>query len=365
MRGTNDLLRHNQPLAIEIGAVCDSLIESGWYVLGPKVEAFERAFAAYCGAKFAIGVANGTDALEIALRAVGVGRGDHVILTANAGGYGTTALDVIGALPIYVDVARQTRTMDESRLHNALQQSTPSAIIVTHLYGQMAAISPISRLAEASDVPLIEDCAQSHGASCDGKRAGSWGDAATFSFYPTKNLGALGDGGAVLTSRRDVADLARSLRQYGWEEKYHSSRRFGRNSRLDEFQAAVLLVKLQYLDAWNYRRRRIAARFDELITHPLVSKPGHSGEDFVAHMYVITTSQRNSLADHLQARGIPHDVHYPLPDHRQPYLEDSAESVLLPETEQLAQEVLTLPCFPEMTDDEIMLVASAVNSWVP
>jgi aminotransferase EvaB len=370
LSAVNDLARHNAPLADELAAAVADVVRGGWYVLGERVSAFEQAFAAYCGVSHAIGVASGTDALELALAGVGVQRGDRVALVANAGGYGSTAVHALGACPVYVDVHPQTHTIDVQELQDV---RGVKAVIVTHLYGRMADVETMSAWARRHGVKVVEDCAQAHGASTNGRKAGAWGDAAAFSFYPTKNLGALGDAGAVIS--RDP-DRIRSLRQYGWTSRYRQTEQQGRNSRLDEIQAAALLVKLPYLDRWNAQRQAVASRLRDLIHHPHLAVPRDLG---VAHLLIVqvrpplppsqhqtethTAGTRDDLARHLKRHGIPTDVHYPVPDHRQPAYADRFADVHLPVTERLCDEVLTLPCFPEMTVREIEHVAAAVNAW--
>jgi len=363
LRAINDLSRHNGAIADELAAAVSRVLDSGWYILGTEVAAFERAFAEYCGVAFAVGVGNGTDALELALAAVGVGREQKVALAANAGGYGTTAVNAIGAVPVYVDVDAGTFGLDPSALERVLRAGDIRAVIVTHLYGGLADIEEITRVSTAYGVKLIEDCAQAHGAERDGSKAGSWGDAAAFSFYPTKNLGALGDAGAVVTGDPELANRVATMRQYGWDGKYSQAMRPGRNSRLDELQAAVLLTKLPRLDGWNAGRSAIAARYRERIAHPKVVLPAGSGPDHVAHLFVVRTGERDALAQHLRENGVPHDVHYPQPDYRQPAHRERFADVSLPMTEQLCAEVLTLPCFPEMTIPEVDQVADVINGW--
>ncbi len=359
----NDLQRHNHELQPQLRAAYERVAAGGWYVLGKEVEAFEQEFARYCGVGHAVGVANGTEAIELALRAMGVESGDAVALVANAGGYGAIALAAIGAVPIFVDVDPESHTMDPAALEQALSGTKVKVVIATHLYGRLANAVELRGVASAHGARLVEDCAQSHGARSGGKVAGSFGDAACFSFYPTKNLGALGDGGAVVTGDAGLAASLRKLRQYGWETKYHSTLRFGRNSRLDELQAAFLRVKLPHLDRWNARRVEIARRYCARISHPLVSVPRADADGYVAHLFVVRTSRRDSLRAHLREVGVPHDVHYPAPDHLQVAFLGQHPRPRLPVTEALSQEVLTLPCFPEMTDDEVDAVSAAVNSW--
>jgi dTDP-4-amino-4,6-dideoxygalactose transaminase len=357
LSAVNDLARHNAALADELSAAVTEVVRGGWYVLGRRVAAFEEAFADFCGAPHAVGVASGTDALELALAAVGVGRGDRVALVANAGGYGTTAVLALGADPVYVDVDPETSTMDPRALHTA---GDVRAVVVTHLYGRVADVAAITHWARRAGVKVVEDCAQAHGAARDGRGVGTWGDAGAFSFYPTKNLGALGDGGAVVTRDPQVAERVRGLRQYGWQGRYRQTLPHGRNSRLDEMQAAVLLVKLPHLAGWTARRVAVADGYRELITHPKVTLPDPGG---VAHLFVVSTQDRDGLSGHLRERGVPHDVHFPVPDHRQPVHAGRYAGLRLPVTERLCREVLTLPCFPEMTSDEVGWVAATVNEW--
>jgi dTDP-4-amino-4,6-dideoxygalactose transaminase len=360
----NDLRRHTSSMQAELSAVVARVIQSGWFVLGPEVKQFEQEFAAYCGAAHAITLANGTDALELALRALGVGPGSRVLTVANAGMYSTTAINAVGATPIYIDITADTLLLDVDRLEEALIESPrPDAVVVTHLYGLLADVERVVAIAKSRGLPVIEDCAQAHGAMAHGKRAGTFGTLGCFSFYPTKNLGALGDGGAVVTDDAELAATIRQLRQYGWSEKYVSSRPGGRNSRLDEMQAAVLRAKLPRLDKWNQRRRSIASRYSMEIQQPKLRCPRVEGDNYVAHLYVVRTTDRHGLRSHLSSCGVPSDIHYPVPDYRQPSIADRFGQVSLPVTEAACQEVLTLPCFPEMTDDEVSAVIASVNSW--
>ncbi|MRR13653.1 DegT/DnrJ/EryC1/StrS family aminotransferase, partial [bacterium] len=256
----NDPARQVRDLRHELGQALDSVVDSGWFIHGRSHQSFEAAFAEYCGVAACVGVANGTDALEIALRAVGCGPGTEVVTVANAGGYTTTACLAAGATPVFADVDAETLEMSPRALEQVLSPST-KAVVITHLYGQMAEVEALSALARSRGIAVIEDCAQAHGAVRGDKKAGSFGDLACFSFYPTKNLGALGDGGAIVTDNRELAERCTMLRQYGWAGKYDARIAGGRNSRLDEMQAAVLLVKLPHLDGWNERRRAIAAHY--------------------------------------------------------------------------------------------------------
>jgi len=352
----NDLKRHNDALAAELRQAIDRVLARGWFILGPEVEAFEQEFAQACGVRACVGVANGTEALELALRALEVGPGDEVATVANAGYYSSTAIQAAGALPRYVDIEPGSMNMDPAALATALSPRT-RAVIATHLYGRMAAMPALLEVAGRTGVPVIEDCAQAHGAALDGRPAGSWGVAGCFSFYPTKNLGALGDGGAVVTSDGALVERLRRLRQYGWREKYRCVLAGGRNSRLDEMQAAVLRAKLPHLPAWNERRRAVARAYSAALGAAPVTVPESFGEDYVAHLYVIRAPRRDELRAALAAQGVMAEIHYPLPDYRQ---EPGPGGPPLPVTEQAVGEVLTLPCFPELTEAEIELVSRAV-----
>lgn len=359
----NDLRRHSLAVAADVRLAVERVIDRGWYVLGSECADFEKAFADYCGVQYCVGVANGTDALELAFRALGIGRGTRVATVANAGFYATAALRIVGAQPVFVDVETDSKLMDLGLLRRVTEAGDVEAIVVTHLFGLMHDVLALEGLARRAGIPLIEDCAQAHGARRAGVKAGSRGDIGCFSFYPTKNLGGIGDGGAVVTSNRDLFERLKSLRQYGWEVKYRVTGLGGRNSRLDEIQAAVLNAKLPCLDGWNARRRDIATRYSSAIHHPRITCPPVRGEEYVAHLYVITCRERVDLQNHLAAAGISSDIHYPLPDHLQPVMNGISHLPHLPVTEQLADHILTLPCFPELTDAEVDQIVTRVNCW--
>jgi dTDP-4-amino-4,6-dideoxygalactose transaminase len=337
------------------------VLERESYVLGPEVDAFESAFAEYCGVGHCVGVANGTDALELALRALDIRTGDHVVVVANAGGYSAAAVRAVGATPVWVDVDARSLTMAPERLESALVLQ-PRAVIVTHLYGQLADIVRLQAMTEAAGVPLVEDCAQSHGARIGERVAGSFGDIGCYSFYPTKNLGAVGDGGAIVTSDYALSTRLRSLRQYGWSRKYVAEIGGGRNSRLDEVQAAVLLDKLPCLDQWNRQRRDIARRYSEGLQGLPLTLPPSLGDDYVAHLYVIRTRQRARLARRLGDMAIATAVHYPVADQRQPAfsMDDPPD---LPATEEATETVLTLPCYPGLPPAEQDLVINTIRAF--
>lgn len=360
-----DLKRQSAALAAELDAAIHRVVSSGWYILGPEVQQFEEEFATYCGVAHCVGVASGVEALYLALAGLDIGPGDEVITVANACVYQVAAILQAGARPVFVDINPGTHNLDPAALEAAITART-RAIMPVHLYGRLAAMPAINAIATRHHLAVIEDAAQAHGAWLDvagqPQRAGAWGDCACFSFYPSKNLGALGDAGAIVTNDAALAERLRRLRLYGWSSKYVASEAGGRNSRLDELQAALLRVKLRYLDEWNAARRERAAWYAALmadlpITLP-VDEPGH-----IYHLYVIASDRRATLRERLQASGIGCDVHYPLPAHRQPayaHLDCSATS--LPHTEQQAKQILSLPLFPELTHPELELVAAALRA---
>lgn len=348
---------------LDLPAILRGVVESQRYMMGPRVHAFEEAFAAYVGVPHAIGVANGTDALEIALRGLGIGPGQRVLTVANAGFYASTAIRAVGAEPVYAEIDAATLTLAPAALARALAGQRLHAVVATHMYGQLADVEAIAAQCKASGVPLIEDCAQAHGARRDGRQAGAWGDIGCFSFYPTKNLGALGDGGALVAKDSALAERLRALRQYGWGTKYEVVHGGGRNSRLDELQAAVLEAKLPLLDEANARRRAIAARYGAAFAKLPLQAPLAQGGDYVAHLYAVRSTQREAFRAHLAAQGIASDVHYPVPDHRQPVVAAACEDVRLPITEAACAQVLSLPCFLGMTDSQVDQVIAAVSSF--
>ncbi|MEN9933637.1 MAG: hypothetical protein RLZZ387_216 [Chloroflexota bacterium] len=360
------LKRQYNALRPEIDAAVARALASGWYILGPEVRAFEQQFAAFCAVDHCLGVANGTEALQLALAALGVGPGHEVITVANAAVYETITALAVGAHPVFVDVDERSHTLDPAALEATITPRT-RAIIPVHLYGRMADMDAVMAVAERHGLPVIEDCAQAHGATWRGRAAGSIGALGCFSFYPTKNLGALGDGGAVVTSDGALAEKLRRLREYGWERKYYTTDLGGLNSRLDELQAAILSAKLQHLPAWNARRRRIAEQYEELLGGTGLILPETPVEgDHVYHLYVVRVpggpEARDALRAGLHERGVGAEVHYPLPAHQQPVYAHLAPEGGLPVTERLAGEVLSLPMYPELTDDEVRAVADAVRA---
>lgn len=359
----NALDRSDPALLAACAAALDRVLRSGWYVLGPEVQSFEAAFAEFCRVEHCIGVASGSDALELALRALGVGPGQRVGLVANAAAYGSLAVRAVGAEPVYLDVEPGTLNLAPAALVARIDGL--AAVIVTHLYGRLAAIEEIVAVARAHGVAVIEDCAQAHGAERGGIRAGGFGDLGCFSFYPTKNLGAVGDGGAIVTRRADLAQVLRELRTYGWTEKYCIRRPGGRNCRLDALQAAVLGAKLPYWASEQTRRRALAEQYLQRLRrdHPRWRVLPRGADDDVLHLFVIQSPERERLRAHLRARGIGHDVHYPIPDHRQPIWAAEFAGLTLPVTERACAEVLSLPLFPGLTEAEVDTVCQVLNDY--
>ncbi len=332
------------------------------YILGEEVAAFETEFAHYTGVAHCVTVANGTDALELGLRAVGVQRGDQVLLVANAGCYSATALHAIGAIPHYIEVDAITLTMSAEKVREALDIK-PKAIVVTHLYGQLADITSICEMASCAGIPVIEDCAQAHGAKRYGKCAGSFAQIGCFSFYPTKNLGALGDGGAVVTNDPQLYEKLIHLRQYGWQKKYYVEEPYGRNSRFDEIQAAILRDKLPYLDGANDARRIIAKQYQSGLEALPVICPASLGEDHVFFSYVIRIKKRDVFRQYLNSQKINTEIYYPVPDHWQKAYAHKQKNYSLPISEAACAEVISLPCYPGLTTAQVNQVIATVKDY--
>lgn len=339
------------------------VVDSHWYILGQEVTEFQKEFAAYVDVAHCVSLANGTDALELALRAIGIGAGDAVLTCANAGFYASTALHAIGATPIYVDIDPRTLTMSAASLEQALNHVDAKAIVVTHLYGQLADIERLVDIAAARGIPLVEDCAQAHGAERGGRKAGAFGTIGTFSFYPTKNLGALGDGGAIVCNDPALALKVKQLRQYGWTSKYRVEVKGGRNSRLDEIQAAILRAKLPHLDRANAERQAIAKRYHDAFSDLPLERPSSTAGDYVAHLYVIRVQQRDAFRAFLAERGVSTDIHYPVPDHLQPVSQQGHPAFDLAHSEKACATVVSLPCYPGLTEPQIETVIGAVRGF--
>jgi dTDP-4-amino-4,6-dideoxygalactose transaminase len=355
-------------LRAEIDAAVARVLESGWYILGQEVRAFEAEFAAWLGTTSAVGCGNGTDALALALRALGVGPGTSVVTVSHTAVATVAAIEMVGATPVLIDIEPDYYTMDPGELAEALARppaGTPPirAVIPVHLYGQPAAMEPIVAVCARHGVPVVEDCAQAHGATIAGRNVGTFTEVATFSFYPTKNLGALGDGGMLATRNADLAAGIAALRQYGWRQHYISDA-VGVNSRLDEMQAAILRVKLRYLDAQNARRQAIADAYDAALRGTSLAPPARrDGVGHVFHLYVLRTPERAALQARLREAGIGTGVHYPSPVHLQRAYHGRV--VLGPShcrvTELAAEQVLSLPIYPELTDDQVTQVCEVLR----
>lgn len=347
----------------EIDAAIAKVLDSGWYILGVEVEAFEAEYADYCGAAHCVGLASGLDALILALRALEVGPGDEVIVPSNTYIATWLAVSAVGATPVPVEPDPATHNIDTVRIAAAITSHT-KVLLPVHLYGQPADMDPILGLARAHDIAVVEDAAQAHGAHYKGRRIGAHCDVVCWSFYPGKNLGALGDGGAITTNRADLADRVRVLRNYGSRVKYVNEVQ-GMNSRLDPVQAVVLRVKLKHLDDWNDRRRAIAARYTEGLTGTGLALP-HVPDwaDPVWHLYVIRNAVRDSLQARLTEAGISTLIHYPIAPHMQAaYAEAGLAPDALPLARQLASEVLSLPIGPHLTEAQAGHVIRAIAGW--
>ena len=381
--------RQYMSLQEELDNAALEVLHSGGYILGPKVQAFEQQFAQYCGAKYAVGVGNGTDALVIALLACGIGAGDEVITTAMTFVSTAEAIAQVGATPVFVDITPDTYTMDPAQLEAAFSERT-KAVIPVHIYGQAADMDEINRIAHAHNAYVIEDCAQAAGARYKGRRTCSLGDVACVSFFPTKNLGAAGDAGIIVTDSEDLYKAAQAFRVHGsglngaytyarlngldYDEngidfhgnlpKYYNYL-VGFNSRIDALQASLLAVKLPHLDAWNDRRREIAAIYDERITNPLFTKPVVAEyNEHIFYVYPMKVNNRAAFRAYMEERGIATGVYFPVPMHEQQCFSGLGyKHGDFPVAEDLAEHGVTIPMFPELTQDEINTVIDAVNAY--
>lgn len=370
----NDTSRTYSQYARKINNAIQNVASSGWWLMGRETAAFAEEFAEYCNAKHCLPVANGTDALEIALRAtLGDKRSEEheVITVANAGGYTTTACRLIGLTPVYVDVHKSTLLIDFRSVIDAMS-SKVSAVVVTHLFGGAVDVVKLRSKLDAagySNVCIIEDCAQAHGAKLHGTPVGAFGDIATFSFYPTKNLGAMGDAGAIVTQNTELFEYASALSQYGWSRKYEVLLSPARNSRMDEIQAAILRTLLPHLDEQNEKRKAIYAQYAETLKSTCMYERAldHGGDDFISHLSVITTNQRDELRAFLSRYRIATDIHYPVLDFDQlawrtlPMRLDEVSQ--LSTSKEITAQILSIPCFPTMTASEIEYVCYAFKCW--
>jgi dTDP-4-amino-4,6-dideoxygalactose transaminase len=356
-----DLAAQYRTIAAEINEATSKVIQNADFILGREVNLFEEEFAAFCETRYAVGVDSGTSALELALRAYDIGPGDEVITAANSFIASALAISHAGATPVLTDVDPYTYTMDVASIESAITPRT-KAILPVHLYGHPAHMDPIRQLADKHGLVVIEDACQAHGARYKGRRTGSLGHAAAFSFYPGKNLGAYGDGGAVVTNDPGIAKRLEMLRNYGQKEKYQHMFR-GYNRRLDTLQAAILRVKLKYLEKWNAARRWNAVLYHKFLEGSGVALPGEAGgAESVWHLYVIRTEQRDMLRERLVGKGISASIHYPIPIHLQPAYKDLGYARGdFPVTEAQAQRILSLPMYAELTSDQIEFVALTIR----
>ena len=359
-----DLKAQYSAIKEEMNAAIAGVLESAQFISGPEVKSFEEEFAEFCGAKYAVGVGNGTDALSLALRSTGVGPGDEVIATANTFIATAEAISSVGAVPVFVDVDPVYYNMASAALEAAITSRT-RAVVPVHLYGQPAPMEDICSIARRHGLIVVEDAAQAHGASYKGKRIGIWGDLACFSFYPAKNLGAYGDAGAVVTDDEGAAEQVRLMRDHGRVDKYIHER-IGVNSRLDSLQAAVLRVKLRHLDEWNRRRRHLAATYSgalsdfQWITAPEEIPDGRH----VYHLYVIQLEDREALRDHLVEAGVATGIHYPVPLHLQPaYHHLGYREGRFPVSEALADRIVSLPMYPELSEHIVQDIAASIGEF--
>ncbi len=353
-------LAHAEAIQAAIGRV----LESGRYVLGEEVSLFEREFADWLGAEHCVGVSSGTDAIALALRSCGVGPGDEVITVSHTAVATVAAVEQIGAVPVFADIDPVSRCISPAAIPKLVSPLT-KAVIVVHVFGQPASMDEIMRVARQYGLAVVEDCAQAHGAAVGDRNVGTIGDVAAFSFYPTKNLGAIGDGGAVVTTNSGIAERCRWLREYGWKERY-VSHMAGVNSRLDELQAAILRVKLPYVAADNAKRREIARCYNQALTGVVVTGPAEMpGTVHAMHLYVVETEHRHAFEAFLTERGICTARHYPVAVHRQPaYSGRIRGGDALPVTDRLYGKIVSLPMYPEMQGSHIDRICTALGDFV-
>lgn len=362
----NDLGRFDDEFRAELHSAATRIIDSGWFVMGPEHNALEGELAEFVGVSHAALVGNGTDALVLALRALEVGAGDLVLTCANAGGYSTIATNIVGASAVYADIDADSMLLTLETVQQGVADAVakhgkaPKCIVVTHLFGASAEVRAITEWAHSQGIMVLEDCAQALGGVHEGVRLGSIGDIATTSFYPTKNLGALGDAGAIFTNSNDLNDRVRSLRQYGWDGKYRNALLGGMNTRCDEMQAAFLRIKLRRLDGWNARRREIHAKYESALNSPSAKLLNSSSNEYVGHLAVLVVEDRDKVMEQLSRQGIRTEIHYPICDHLQSIASTGEAS--LPTSEWAAEHILSIPLFAELNDAETDRVADALRS---
>lgn len=359
----NDFRLQYNSIKEEIDKAISDVLESGWYILGENVRAFEKEFAAYCGAKFGVGVGNGLEALQLAMLAYDIGNGDEVITVANTAVATALAISLTGAVPVFADIDPETYEMDISQIDKKITKKT-KAILPVHLFGHPVDMDPLVEIATSNSLLVIEDACQAHGTEYKGRKAGTLGHAGCFSFYPTKNLGAYGDGGMVLTNDEGIVEKLSLLRNYGQKTRYVHLLK-GINSRLDEMQAAILRVKLKHLDEWNEKRRGHAKLYNQLLQKSKAVCPVE--KDYAKHiyyLYVIRSRKRDRLQTFLEKRGIATLIHYPIPIHLQRAYEDSGiKRGSLPTTEKIAEEILSIPIYPELKRDQVEEVADSIKEF--
>jgi dTDP-4-amino-4,6-dideoxygalactose transaminase len=366
-----DLSREYKELSDELERVIKDVCQNGWFVLGKKVQEFENAFANYISNNvYAIGVGSGTEALHLSLVASGVEHGDYVITVPNTAVPTVSAISFAGAKPLFVDIDQDSFNMDPTQLRSTIIKEKKrlgkklKAVIPVHLYGQSADVDPILDVAKEFDLKVIEDACQAHGAEYKGHKVGSLGDYAAFSFYPSKNLGAYGDGGIILTKDPAEAKKLKMLRNYGQEKRYYH-KIIGFNSRLDELQAAILMIKMKYLDKWNNRRREIANIYSQGIINPLVTKPSEMPYGkHIYHLYVIRRPDRDGLKNYLEKEAVKTMIHYPIPIHLQEAYKDlNYKESSFPVAEKIAKEIVSLPIFPQLKDEEVKRIVELINRY--
>ncbi|MCD6579139.1 DegT/DnrJ/EryC1/StrS family aminotransferase [bacterium] len=358
-----DLIKQYSLIKNEIDISIRSVFDKGVFISGKNVNSFEKEFSQYIGTKYGIGVSSGTDALLISLLALGIGDEDEVITVPNTAIATVAAITLSGAIPVFVDIDPETYTIDSTKIEEKITNKT-KVIIPVHLYGYPANMDPIKQIANKYDLKIIEDACQAHGAEYKGKKVGSIGDIGCFSFYPTKNLGAYGDGGMMLTNNKNIADKIRLLQNYGQKEKNLSIIK-GLNSRLDEIQAAILRIKLKKLDKWNNRRREIAEMYTHLIKNSVITVPKKAVfAKNVYHLYVVRTKFRDKFKSFLESYGIQTNIHYPIPIYLQTsYLDLELKKGAFPVTEKFAKEILSLPIYPELSNREIEYIINTINQF--
>jgi dTDP-4-amino-4,6-dideoxygalactose transaminase len=364
MISLNDFKLEPEEIVSQEMEAIERVIRSGWYILGSEVDLFEKRWAEYCATSYAIGVANGMDAIEIGLRSLNIGVGDEVITTPMTAF--ATVLGIIraGATPVLADIDPTTALLDLESVERCISART-KAVLLVHLYGQIKYMDVWTKFCQEKNIYLLEDCAQSHGAECNGQKAGSFGEWGAYSFYPTKNLGGIGDGGALVTNSAEIAKQSQILRNYGQRQRYYHPE-LGLNSRLDELQAAVLSVRLNWLNQFTTRRQDIAKMYLEGIHNPqvqMLDSPSNR-ENHVYHLFVILCQNRDRLASHLQGRGICSLIHYPVPVHHQlPCQQITVDRLGLTKAEHHSKHCLSIPCHPQMSDADVKLVIESINEY--